>query len=66
MPLRIHLAHGASGNAASMAPWVRALAERRVPAAAVQLPRGRAEAAVGRYRQAVPPCAAKTAPISST
>lgn len=58
MKLRVHLAHGASGSAASMQPWVRALAARGVSASAVQLPRGSAERAVPRYRATVPPSAA--------
>jgi len=57
MPVTVHLAHGASGSAASMQPWVDALATRGVEAATVQLPRGRAEAAVRRYRDAAPPAA---------
>jgi len=51
----IHLAHGASGNAASMEPWVEALAQRGLSAATVQLPRGRAERAVPAFEQAAPP-----------
>ncbi len=42
----IHLAHGASGSAASMAPYVDGLRERGFDAAAVQLPAGSAERAV--------------------
>jgi len=53
--LTIHLAHGASGSAASMAPHVAGLRARGLRAAAVQLPRGRAEAAVATYRAAAPP-----------
>jgi predicted alpha/beta-hydrolase family hydrolase len=51
----LYLAHGASGNAASMAPHVAALRQRGVTAHAVQLPKGRAEAAVATYRAAAPP-----------
>jgi len=42
----IHLAHGASGSAASMRPYVEGLKRRGVEAAAVQLPRGTAERAM--------------------
>jgi predicted alpha/beta-hydrolase family hydrolase len=48
----IYLAHGASGSAASMLPHVAGLANRGLSAVAVQLPRGRAEAAVATYRAA--------------
>ncbi len=40
------LGHGASGTAASMAPWVGALARLGIPARAIDLPRRRAEDAV--------------------
>ena len=50
----IYLAHGASGNAASMEPWTGALIRRGYPATPVQLPRGSAERAVPTYRAAVP------------
>jgi len=43
---RIVLGHGASGTAASMKPYVEALARRGVDARAVDLPRSRPEAAV--------------------
>ncbi len=43
---RIVLGHGASGTAASMKPYVDALARRGLDARAVDLPRGRPEAAV--------------------
>jgi predicted alpha/beta-hydrolase family hydrolase len=49
----IYLAHGASGNAASMQPHVDGLRERGLEACAVQLPVGLAEKAVGRYRDQV-------------
>lgn len=42
----IHLGHGASGSAASMAPYVEGLGRRGVTASAVQLPRGSAERAM--------------------
>ncbi len=45
------LGHGASGGAASMRPWLEALASRGVAAAAVDLPRGRAERATGAFRR---------------
>jgi predicted alpha/beta-hydrolase family hydrolase len=54
MPPKIYLAHGASGNAASMQPHVAGLARRGLEAHAVGLPVGLAEKAVGRYRQQVP------------
>ena len=50
----IFLAHGASGNAASMQPHVAGLKRRGLTAAAVQLPVGLAEKAVDRYRAQVP------------
>lgn len=43
---RIVLGHGASGTAASMKPYVEALTSRGLGARAVDLPRGRPEAAV--------------------
>jgi uncharacterized protein len=42
----IFLGHGASGNAASMQPYVDGLKRRGVEAAAVELPRGGAERAM--------------------
>jgi predicted alpha/beta-hydrolase family hydrolase len=54
MPLRIYLGHGASGTAASMAPFVAGLEARGIPATAVDLPRRRAEEAVPAWRAAVP------------
>jgi hypothetical protein len=54
MSPRIHLAHGASGNADSMQPWVAALRDRGLEAATVQLPRGRAERAIPAFEQAAP------------
>jgi uncharacterized protein len=53
--MRVYLAHGASGSAASMRPHVAGLAQRGIEATAVQLPGKRAEAAVGAYREAAPP-----------
>ena len=54
MPPRIYLGHGASGSAASMAPFVAGLERRGIPAVAVDLPRRRAEDAVPAWRAAVP------------
>ena len=51
---RLFLAHGASGSAAGLAPHVAALALRGVSATAVQLPRGKAEAAMPVYFAAAP------------
>jgi predicted alpha/beta-hydrolase family hydrolase len=52
---RVYLAHGASGNAASMKPHVAGLATRGIEAFAVQLPGKRAEAAIPAFREAAPP-----------
>ena len=54
MPPRIYLGHGASGNAASMAPFVAGLLMRGIDAVAVDLPKRRAEEAVPAWRAAVP------------
>jgi predicted alpha/beta-hydrolase family hydrolase len=51
---QIYLAHGASGNAASMGPHVAGLRKRGCEAHAVELPVGLAEKAVDRYRDQVP------------
>ena len=51
----LFLAHGASGSAAGLAPQVSGLRLRGVEATAVQLPRGRAEAAMAAYLVAAPP-----------
>ncbi|HUG29044.1 MAG TPA: alpha/beta family hydrolase [Candidatus Limnocylindria bacterium] len=53
-PVRLYLGHGASGNAASMAPFVDGLRARGLVADAVDLPRRRAEDAVPAWRAAVP------------
>jgi hypothetical protein len=58
MPLTIYLGHGASGTAASMAPFVAGLERRGFAARAVDLPRRRAEDAVPVWRAAVPDGAA--------
>jgi uncharacterized protein len=50
----IYLGHGASGNAASMAPFVRGLRGRGLTADAVDLPKRKAEDAVAPWRAAVP------------
>jgi uncharacterized protein len=50
----VWLGHGASGNAASMQPFVRGLERRGIRAAAVDLPRRKAEEAVPAWRAAVP------------
>jgi predicted alpha/beta-hydrolase family hydrolase len=50
---RIYLAHGASGNAASMRPHVEGLARLGLEARAVSLPVGRAERAIEAYRSQV-------------
>lgn len=50
----IWLGHGASGNAASMRPFVDGLRRRGLLADAVDLPKRRAEEAVPAWRAAVP------------
>lgn len=45
----IHLAHGASGSAASMGPHVNGLSARGISAKAVALPVGKADRAVDAY-----------------
>jgi predicted alpha/beta-hydrolase family hydrolase len=52
--LRLYLGHGASGTAASMAPFVRGLKRRGIEAEAVDLPKRKAEEAVPVWRAAVP------------
>ena len=52
---RLFLAHGASGSAAGLAPMIGELRRRGVDAAAVQLPRGLAAAAMSAYLSAAPP-----------
>lgn len=49
----IYLAHGASGNATNMQPYVDGLRKRALSAATVQLPRGAAERATDPYRAQV-------------
>jgi predicted alpha/beta-hydrolase family hydrolase len=53
-PPTIHLGHGASGTAASMAPFVEGLRRRGLEAVAIDLPKRKAEAAVPAWRAAVP------------
>jgi pimeloyl-ACP methyl ester carboxylesterase len=48
---RIVLGHGASGSAASMAPHVAGLRARGIDARAIDVPRGRTEAAVSRFTE---------------
>jgi len=52
---QLFLAHGASGSAAGLAPQIAGLHRRSIEAAAVQLPKGRAEAAMPAYLAAAPP-----------
>jgi predicted alpha/beta-hydrolase family hydrolase len=54
MAPRIYLGHGASGNAASMTPFVEGLVRRGIPAQAIDLPKRRAEDAVGALERIVP------------
>jgi predicted alpha/beta-hydrolase family hydrolase len=51
--ITIFLAHGASGNAASMKPHLEGLRRRGMAARAVGLPVGKAERAIGAYRDQV-------------
>lgn len=55
--VRCFLGHGASGTAASMAPFVAGLRARGVDAVAIDLPRRRAEAAVPAFHAVVPSAA---------
>jgi predicted alpha/beta-hydrolase family hydrolase len=52
--LHAYLGHGASGTAASMAPFVEGLRRRGLATDAVDLPRRKAEDAVPAWRAAVP------------
>src|SRR5688500_15815956 len=49
----VFLAHGASGTAASMGPYIHGLGRRGIEGSAVSLPKRRAEDAVPIYRAAV-------------
>jgi predicted alpha/beta-hydrolase family hydrolase len=51
----IYLAHGASGDATSMRPYVKALQARKLTATAIDLPKSKAERAVPVLTQKVPP-----------
>jgi predicted alpha/beta-hydrolase family hydrolase len=53
-PPHVYLGHGASGTAASMAPFVEGLRRRGLVADAVDLPKRKAEDAVPAWRVAVP------------
>lgn len=52
--MRVVLGHGASGTAASMAPWVEGLRARGIDAWAIDLRRGKAEDAVAGFEAIVP------------
>ena len=52
--MKVLLGHGASGNAASMAPFVEGLRRRGIDAGAIDLPKRKAEDAVPVWREAVP------------
>jgi predicted alpha/beta-hydrolase family hydrolase len=54
MPNTIFLGHGASGTAASMAPFVRGLRARGLTATAIDLPRRKAEDAIPAFHAVVP------------
>jgi predicted alpha/beta-hydrolase family hydrolase len=50
----IYLAHGASGDATTMRPYVKALQARKLTASAIDLPRSKAERAVPVFIEKVP------------
>ena len=52
--MKVWLGHGASGDAASMRPFVEGLRRRGIEAGAVDLPKRKAEDAVPAWRAAVP------------
>jgi len=54
MALHCYLGHGASGTAASMAPFVEGLRARGVAATAIDLPKRKAEEAVPAFHRVVP------------
>ena len=54
MGLRCYLGHGASGNAASMTPFVEGLRARGLDASAIDLPKRKAEDAVPAFQLVVP------------
>ena len=49
--MRLVLAPGASGNATSLQPHLDGLRERGIDATAIDIPKGKAERAVGAYRE---------------
>jgi hypothetical protein len=55
MAISVHLGHGASGDAASMAPYVEGLRKRGYDAHALQLPKRKAEDAVAALVAQAPP-----------
>jgi predicted alpha/beta-hydrolase family hydrolase len=55
--LRCYLGHGASGSAASMAPFVAGLRARGIHASAIDLPRRKAEEAITAFHAVVPTAA---------
>lgn len=57
MSVRCYLGHGASGTAASMTPFVAGLRERGIDAAAIDLPRRKAEDALPAFHVVVPAAA---------
>ena len=57
MGLRCFLGHGASGNAASMTPFVAGLQARGLTATAIDLPKRKAEDAVPAFHLVVPSAA---------
>jgi predicted alpha/beta-hydrolase family hydrolase len=52
--VRCYLGHGASGTAASMAPFVAGLRSRGIESVAIDLPKRKAEDAVPAFHQVVP------------
>jgi predicted alpha/beta-hydrolase family hydrolase len=50
----VNLAHGASGDATSMRPYIDGLRQRGIDARAISVPRGKPERAVDAYRSQVP------------
>jgi uncharacterized protein len=54
MPLHCYLGHGASGTAASMAPFVDGLRARGIAASAIDLPKRKAEEAIPAFHRVVP------------
>ena len=57
MSIRCYLGHGASGTAASMAPFVAGLKARGVTAVAIDLPKRKAEDALPVFHEVVPSAA---------